>query len=674
MDAYQLYSEARSATGSSRSAAARPHDCAKGARVVAAHDGRNTNEFQGTNVSEKLANPPHIAINTTVGTGSETTPFYVITDTTSENAPHKWVGFDQATTTTLAINDPVLMMTQPPQLVAYTGFDTLAHATECYTNRVAMPSVMPEALRAAQMVEENLREATANPHNAEGHDRTCAGPSTWPPRRSPRGCSASCTRSRTPCARYYDIHHGLNNGVGMARVWTYNQSAAMDRYADIGRAMHARDAADDQPPGLRRGDRERHPPRARPAASRRTSRPRAPYPKSRIGQGWYSDRPTEIKSDDEELTCDGPAPRRRPLHAGQPADHHRGGRRGDPARLRLRLDGLQGRARRSTAAPRSGPTPPTDAADRGPAVETRRSSARGRSPAGGLEAVLRASGSVDEVFAGIDEVRDPAARAGLRVRPPRGHRRVPGHGDRQAGAGRGPGRAWARPSSPRRWPAALERELIRLQCYEGLDESKALYEWEYGKQLLYTQVLREKIGELLEPAQRPARRRPPCCATRRTCSSRTASWSSARSWPRIRAERPPVLLLDEIDRADEEFEAFLLEFLVRLPGLDPRDRHGPKRSAPPVVVLTSNRSRELSEALKRRCLHLQLDYPTAGDGAGDRPAQGARDRPTGWPRSSWRTIQRHARARAAQGAEHRRDARLGAGAGRARARRASRPS
>jgi methanol:N,N-dimethyl-4-nitrosoaniline oxidoreductase len=66
-----------------------PHDCAKGARIVAAHDGRNTNEFQGEAKSEKLENPPQIAINTTVGTGSETTPFYVITDTTSEKAPHK---------------------------------------------------------------------------------------------------------------------------------------------------------------------------------------------------------------------------------------------------------------------------------------------------------------------------------------------------------------------------------------------------------------------------------------------------------------------------------------------------------------------------------------------------------------------------------------------------------
>ena len=165
MDAYQLFTDEK-CDGFVSIGGGSSTDCAKGARVVAAHDGRNVNEFQGTNVSEKLANPAHIAINTTVGTGSETTPFYVITDTTSDDAPHKWVGFDQASTTTLAINDPVLMMTQPPQIVAYTGFDTLAHATECYTNRISMTSVLPQALRAAQMVEENLREASANPHNA----------------------------------------------------------------------------------------------------------------------------------------------------------------------------------------------------------------------------------------------------------------------------------------------------------------------------------------------------------------------------------------------------------------------------------------------------------------------------------------------------------------------------
>src|SRR5215213_64323 len=117
MDAYNAYVE-NECDGFVSIGGGSPHDTTKGARVVAAHDGRNINEFQGLNKSEKLENPPHIAINTTVGTGSETTPFAVITDLSSDKAPHKWVAADRAMTTTLAINDPVLMMTQPPEYVA----------------------------------------------------------------------------------------------------------------------------------------------------------------------------------------------------------------------------------------------------------------------------------------------------------------------------------------------------------------------------------------------------------------------------------------------------------------------------------------------------------------------------------------------------------------------------
>jgi len=157
--------------------------------------------------------------------------------------------------------------------------------------------------------------------------------------------------------------------------------------------------------------------------------------------------------------------------------------------------------------------------------------------------------------------------------------------------------------------AATDRALIRLQCYEGLDEAKALYEWEYSKQLLYTQVLREKIGEVLGPT-RDLREAAQALREREDVFFSENFLVERPILQAIRSEKPPVLLIDEIDRADEEFEAFLLEFLsdyqVSIPEIGTI-----VAEHPPIVVLTSNRTRELSEALKRRCLHLQLDYPNA---------------------------------------------------------------
>ncbi|MFN0063553.1 MAG: AAA family ATPase [Myxococcaceae bacterium] len=155
---------------------------------------------------------------------------------------------------------------------------------------------------------------------------------------------------------------------------------------------------------------------------------------------------------------------------------------------------------------------------------------------------------------------------------------------------------------------ALGRELVRLQCYEGLDEAKALYEWEYAKQLLYTQLLRDRIGTLVEGASTLAE------AADRIADSDAVFFSQRFLLPRpvlraLLSEMPTVLLIDEIDKADAEFEAFLLEVLadnaVTLPELGTlKARHIPR------VVLTSNAARELSEALRRRCLHLQLTYPS----------------------------------------------------------------
>ncbi|MCK6554006.1 MoxR family ATPase [Candidatus Binatia bacterium] len=157
---------------------------------------------------------------------------------------------------------------------------------------------------------------------------------------------------------------------------------------------------------------------------------------------------------------------------------------------------------------------------------------------------------------------------------------------------------------------ALGYDLIRLQCYEGLDEAKALYEWEYAKQLLYTQILKDKINDVVGGAASLRE------AVDRIASEDDVFFSDRFILPRpllraISAPAPSVLLIDEIDKADSEFEAFLLEvlsdFQVSVPELGTlRARHIP------LVVLTSNNAREMSDALKRRCLHLYIDFPAAG--------------------------------------------------------------
>lgn len=155
--------------------------------------------------------------------------------------------------------------------------------------------------------------------------------------------------------------------------------------------------------------------------------------------------------------------------------------------------------------------------------------------------------------------------------------------------------------------ALFQRELIRLQCYEGLDESKALYEWKYGKQLLYTQVLKEQLGDILRGAQGLSE------SVERLHQFGDIFYSTEFLEPRpllsaLQSDNGVVLLIDEIDKADQEFEAFLLELLsdyqISIPEIGTvHARHTP------LVLLTSNNQRELSDALKRRCLHLYIPYP-----------------------------------------------------------------
>lgn len=154
---------------------------------------------------------------------------------------------------------------------------------------------------------------------------------------------------------------------------------------------------------------------------------------------------------------------------------------------------------------------------------------------------------------------------------------------------------------------ALGRPLLRLQCYGGLDETRALYEWEYGKQLLYTQILRDKIGQFfadgddLRVAVERLRQHEDIFFSEHFIVRRPILQA-------ISSPEPVVLLIDEIDRAEEQFEAFLLEVLsdyqVSVPEIGTI-----KATTPPYVIITSNNTRDLSDALKRRCLHLFIGYP-----------------------------------------------------------------
>ncbi len=153
----------------------------------------------------------------------------------------------------------------------------------------------------------------------------------------------------------------------------------------------------------------------------------------------------------------------------------------------------------------------------------------------------------------------------------------------------------------------LQHSLIRLQCYEGLDEAKALYEWKYSKQLLYTQILKDKLGDLLKGTHDLAE------SVSRLHEFGDIFYSEDFIEPRpllkaLNETDGTVLLIDEIDKADHEFESFLLEMLsdfqISVPELGTI-----KAKKRPVVFLTSNNTRELSDALKRRCLHLYIPFP-----------------------------------------------------------------
>ena len=236
MDAVGLYTE-NSCDSFVSIGGGSSHDACKGARVSVAHDGRNVNEFEGFNMSENPKNPPHIAVSTTAGTGSETSWAYVITDTTTDpDNPHKYVAFDDASVTTLAIDDPVLYYSCPIDYTAQCGFDVLAHASEPYVSRLNFQPSLGNALHAIKLTSENLRAAVWNGEDLAGREGMMYAQYIAAQAFNSGGLGIIHSISHAVSA-FYDTHHGLNNAVALPRVWAFNMPVAYKRFADIARAM-----------------------------------------------------------------------------------------------------------------------------------------------------------------------------------------------------------------------------------------------------------------------------------------------------------------------------------------------------------------------------------------------------------------------------------------------------
>ena len=300
MDGYQMYTENNcdsfvSVGGGSS------HDATKGCRVVVAHDGRNINEFEGFNKSENPVNPPHIAVSTTAGTGSETSWAYVITDTTSENAPHKWVGFDDASVCTLAINDPVLYYDLPERFTAQCGFDVLAHASEPYVSRLNMVPSLGSALLAVKLTSQWLRTATYEPRNFEARRGMMYAQYIAAQAFNSGGLGIIHSISHAVSA-FYDSHHGLNNAIALPRVWEFNMPTHYKRFADIAEAMGVeRNGKTDVQMAEAALDAAIELLRDLEISENFEAVGKDTYPKNRMGEGFYSQAGVKIEPDDENI-------------------------------------------------------------------------------------------------------------------------------------------------------------------------------------------------------------------------------------------------------------------------------------------------------------------------------------------------------------------------------------
>jgi formaldehyde dismutase / methanol dehydrogenase len=275
------------------------HDCTKATRVVAAHDGRLITDFKGPLVLENSVLPPHIAVSTTAGTGSETSFAFVITDTTSDpDKPHKFASFAHAVAPSLAIDDPVLFYELPSDLTAYCGFDVLAHAVGAYVSILDMVPSHGPALQAVELLTAHLRTAVGNGYDAIAREGMMYAQYIAGQAFNSAGLDAVHSISHATSA-HYDTHHGLGNAIATIPVWEANLPFAYKKFARVAQAMGVDTSAMSEVQAAE----------AAVDAARRladdvgipanfTSLNALPrYSKSRIGEGAYSHAATIVGDD-----------------------------------------------------------------------------------------------------------------------------------------------------------------------------------------------------------------------------------------------------------------------------------------------------------------------------------------------------------------------------------------
>jgi alcohol dehydrogenase class IV len=208
------------------------HDTTKAVRVLTANMGKSINDYFGRNPARAPSLVPHVAINTTSGTGAEVSSSYVYTDTRSISSPRKRFVIDRLAVPTVAINDPTLMLSQPQWLVAFSGVDALTHAIEAFTSRPTHPIAQRQAAHAARLIYDNIESAVANPNDLSAMRKMCLGQYLAGSAFSSAGLGLVHAISHALSA-HFDLHHGLANGVALPYVLRYNAATAPEGYAEL---------------------------------------------------------------------------------------------------------------------------------------------------------------------------------------------------------------------------------------------------------------------------------------------------------------------------------------------------------------------------------------------------------------------------------------------------------